>query len=226
MMPEAHFPSRGLALTLIATALVSVVPRARAATDLFNVYVGAGLGHADLRARRPSLIASDPDALGSFDRHDTAYQFMAGVRGLYLLGAEVDYFHLGSGGVSPAWSGIGAIGNAHLSQKGEAAFALLYLPIPVPMLDVYLKAGAARLTSDLSASAVVPGCTGTFCTCTVTCPGQIFSGAVSTTQTTFAAGAGVQWSFGGWAVRGEYERFDALGEHPGLLSLGVTWSFL
>ena len=60
----------------------------------------------------------------------------------------------------------------------------------------------------------------------MTCPGQTFSGAVSKTQQTFAAGAGVQWSFGNWAVRGEYERFDALGQHPDLLSVGVTWSIL
>ena len=48
----------------------------------------------------------------------------------------------------------------------------------------------------------------------------------STTETTFAAGAGVQWKLGNWAIRGDYERFTALGEHPSLISVGVTWSFL
>ncbi len=225
-MTQAKFPLRRLSLALCASVLAGASPRAHASTNLFNVYLGAGLGHADLRARSPSLIASDPDALGTFDRHDMAYQFAAGVRGLYLLGAELDYMHLGSGSVSPAWAGIGSLGSARVSQKGAAAFALLYLPIPVPMLDVYLKAGVARITSDLSASAVVPGCTGTLCTCTVTCPNQTDNGSFGMTETTFAEGAGVQWSIGNWAVRGEYERFDALGEHPDLLTVGVTWSLL
>ena len=47
-----------------------------------------------------------------------------------------------------------------------------------------------------------------------------------TTATTFAAGAGVQWQIGNWAIRGEYERFTALGENPSLITVGATWSFL
>lgn len=46
------------------------------------------------------------------------------------------------------------------------------------------------------------------------------------TETTFAAGAGVQWKFGHWAIRSEYERFTALGEHPSLISVAATWWFL
>lgn len=211
---------RLFATTFLLFGILGVVPGARAATNLFNLYVGAGLGHADLRARSPSPILSNPDALGTFDRHDMAYQFMAGVRGLYLLGAEVDYYHLGSGSVSPSFSGIGTIGNAHVSQKGEAAFAVLYLPIPVPMLDVFVKAGAARITSDLSASfTATPGLP-------LPPAGGTNTYASSETTTGLAAGAGVQWSFGNWAVRGEYQRFSAMGEHPDLLTVGVTWSLL
>ena len=211
-----------------ALLIAPLSPPAHAATNLLNVYVGAALGHASLRAKDFGLIPAIPESLGSFDRGNTAYQFMAGVRGLYLLGAEVDYFHLGSGGVSPSFSGIGTLGTAHLSQQGEAAFGLLYLPIPVPMLDVYVKAGVARLTSDLSASGSTCS-SGSACLplCSINvCPNGRFSGRFSTTETTFAAGAGVQWRFGNWAVRGEYERFDALGEHPDLLSVGVTWTVL
>jgi opacity protein-like surface antigen len=216
-------------LPVLGALLIAPLLRpAHAATDLLNVYIGAAVGHASLRAKDSGLIPAHPGALGNFDRGDTAFQFMAGVRGLYLLGAEFDYFHLGSGGVSPSLSAVGTLGSAHLSQQGEAAFGLLYLPIPVPMLDVYVKAGVARLTSDLSASgsacspglACLPLCTAGGC------PNDRFSGRFSTTETTFAAGAGVQWSFGNWAVRGEYERFDALGQHPDLLSVGVTWTIL
>jgi len=50
--------------------------------------------------------------------------------------------------------------------------------------------------------------------------------ARSSTDTAFAYGAGVQWKLGDWAVRGEYERFDAAGANPTLLSIGMTYWIL
>jgi hypothetical protein len=35
----------------------------------------------------------------------------------------------------------------------------------------------------------------------------------------------VQYKFGPFGVRGEYERFNAAGGNPYLLSLGATWAF-
>jgi hypothetical protein len=40
-----------------------------------------------------------------------------------------------------------------------------------------------------------------------------------------AGGGGAQYKFGSWAVRAEYERFNAAGGNPSLLSAGVTWAF-
>lgn len=221
-------------LTLIVLTMVSAT-RAHASTNLLNVYVGASYGHANIRADDTNLlsIVGIPGArLGSLDFGHSAYQIAAGVRGLDVLGAEVDYFDLGSGGASPSWSGPGFVTGARASQKGEAAFAVLYLPVPV--IDVYLKAGLARITTALSASAAGSTCPpGAECPLDLICIvggpcGGTFAvnGAFETTETTFAAGAGVQWKFGDWAIRGEYERFTALGEHPDLASVGVTWSFL
>ena len=45
------------------------------------------------------------------------------------------------------------------------------------------------------------------------------------TNTSPAAGAGVQCKLGAFAVRGEYEGFNAAGGNPRLLSLGVSWAF-
>lgn len=45
------------------------------------------------------------------------------------------------------------------------------------------------------------------------------------TNTGFAGGAGTQFKIGSFAVRGEYERFNAAGGNPSLLSLGITWRF-
>lgn len=212
----------GRTFALGAAALLVATPLARA-SNLFNVYVGAAYARSDLSARDSSPVPfSGSGPLHRFDRSDSGYQLSLGVRGLEMLGAEVDYFDLGSGGVSNAYVATGASGavtDAHLGQKGEAAFALLYLPVPV--IDVYLKAGVDRITSDLAAQFVPqnvcifgPG----------TCEPQALS--LHATTTGLALGAGMQWSFGAWGIRAEYERFTALGEHPDLASVGVTWSFL
>lgn len=192
-------------VTLIASAAVTV-PYAHASTNLLNAYIGAAYGKAQLRAGDSGLVSSlTGSRLGSFDARHSAYQIIVGARGLEFLGAEFDYFDLGSANASPAVSGVVAtLGNAHISQKGEAAFVLLYLPVPVPVVDVYLKAGVARLTTDLSA-AVVPTPGSLPLPCPTCLPFYEYKGAVRTTTTTFAAGAGVQWTFGNWAIRGEYE---------------------
>jgi hypothetical protein len=42
----------------------------------------------------------------------------------------------------------------------------------------------------------------------------------------FAGGAGAQFKIGPFAVRGEYERFNAAGGNPSLSSVGIIWKFL
>ncbi|MDE2262196.1 MAG: outer membrane beta-barrel protein, partial [Gammaproteobacteria bacterium] len=91
------------------------------------------------------------------------------------------------------------------------AFAMLYLPVPI--VDPYIKVGLSRITTDMSASY------------------QINSSVNGTatrnfTDVGFAYGAGLQWKLGSWAVRGEYERFDAAGAHPSLFSIGMTYWLL
>jgi hypothetical protein len=113
---------------------------------------------------------------------------MAGVRPISLLGAEVDYMDFGH----PGGSLNGAPASATL--KGAAAFGLLYLPVPV--IDIYAKAGLARLQSSLGGvSAVQPAC--------VPCALSLFR--LDRTNTHFAAGAGAQYKLGAFALRAEYE---------------------
>ncbi len=204
---------------LAAAIALTAIPQARA-TNLFNMYVGAAYARSNLRAKDSIPFPfGGAGPLNSFNRSNSGYQFSLGVRGLDLLGAEVDYFDLGSGSVSYPYGfpAVGTVTGATLSQKGEAAFAMLYLPVPV--IDVYLKAGVDRITSDLGGqftpqpTCVVSGC-------------QPQSLALHATTTGLALGAGVQWKFGNWGLRAEYERFTALGEHPNLVSVGVVWTFL
>jgi hypothetical protein len=133
------------------TAALAVLPQAHAATNLFNLYVGAAYARSNLRARDLNPIPfSNGGPLNSFDRSDSGYQLTLGARGLDLLGAEVDYFDLGSGSVSNGYGlpTAGTISGASLSQKGEAAFAMLYLPVPV--IDIYLKTGSPRTSAPSS----------------------------------------------------------------------------
>ncbi len=222
-----------ISLIALATGGIANVPPARASGDLWSAYVGASLGHASLEARDSGLLRHSGQlgfnigSLGSFDHNQFAYQLAAGMRWLKVLGVEVDYFHLGNGSASPYYSPppsptnfLASLKSAHISQKGEALFAMLYLPVPI--VAVYVKAGVARLTTDLQASVSGPICPpGVYCFASL----PLTTGTLHTTETTFAAGAGLQWTYGNWGLRAEYERFAALGEHPSLESIGATWSF-
>jgi hypothetical protein len=88
----------------------------------------------------------------------------------------------------------------------------------VPVVDIYLKAGAARLESTLRYSYCGPcACNFNFC---------LNSIQLERTNTSGAGGVGAQYRFGSWAVRAEYERFNAAGGNSSLLSAGITWVFL
>jgi opacity protein-like surface antigen len=101
-------------------------------------------------------------------------------------------------------------------MKGTAAFAVLYLPVPV--VDVYFKAGVAQLRTDIRAT--FPGVG----TCISTQP-DCGSFRASHDRSSYAVGAGAQIKFGSVALRAEYERFDGFGGNPTLASVGIAWTF-
>lgn len=179
----------GAALAL-ATLLAA---RPAAAVDLLGFYVGAGIGQGQVETGAPDITTA------SFKENHSAWKLMAGVRPLSLLGAELSYVDFGH----PDGTLAGAPASARLD--GVAGFGLLYLPIPLPFLDVYGKAGAARLRSSVQGTAPTLG-----------------AFRSDSTDTRFAAGIGAQFKFGSLAVRGEYERFDVSGGTPGLFTVGLT----
>jgi opacity protein-like surface antigen len=199
-----------------------------AQADPLDLYLGASFGQAHIRAQLNGLSgASGPlGSLGSFDSTKSAYQAMLGIRLISFLGAEVDYMDLGQQSVrGPGQPAPGEPGSfvaaEQVSQKGEAAFGMLYLPVPV--IDVYVKAGISHITTDMSATIDSPGVG----TCAISHPNCALSYAShSSSDVGFAYGAGVQWKLGQWAVRGEYERFDAAGANPSLLTIGMTYWIL
>ena len=206
-----------LAAAALCVASYALLQSAHAANP-FGLYLGAAYGQSHIRAASVNVPTGFGSTvlLGGPDFSHSAYQIMLGVRPVSFLGAEVTYVDFGQHSWPSAQAGV-LFKNGQASQKGEGAFAVLYLP--VPLITVYLKAGLSRITTDQSADYEYFGVDN----CAIT-PCRYLSLARDRTTTGFAAGAGVQWTLGSWAFRGEYERFNAAGSNPSLISFGVIWS--
>jgi len=211
---------------LAVIALMATLLDARAAVaDVLDLYVGGavGQGRVDVsNLSNPSVIDVPP--VSSFKENHSAYKAMAGVRLVSLFGVEVDYLDFGHPNTTVPMAqtivGVNVVADAKLS--GSAAYALFYLPIPV--VDVYIKGGVARLDESATVTATYGAPLGT---CVIqAAPNCQVAQHYSTTTTGLAAGLGTQFKLGKWALRAEYERFNAAGGNPSLATVGVTYSFL
>lgn len=191
-------------LLLPAVLLLATLPQAGLAGDLLGLYVGGAMGQAQVRVDASGFSTQD------FKENHSAFKFLVGGRALSVLGAELEYVDMGH--PAGALSGLPAEGSA----KGTAAFALLYLPIPLPVLDIYGKVGVSHLQTSLRGSLVSPVCVGP---CTT-----LGSFSYGSSRSALAAGAGVQLSLASVAVRAEYERFGTAVASPDMVTLGLTWS--
>ncbi|HUO95682.1 MAG TPA: outer membrane beta-barrel protein [Steroidobacteraceae bacterium] len=210
---------------LILLALIATLLDARAAVaDVLDLYVGAaaGQGRVDVgNLSNPSVIAVPPVA--SFKENHSAFKAIAGVRLVSLFGIEVDYMDFGHPNTNvptnPTIGGVSVVADAKLS--GSAAYGVLYLPVPI--VDVYVKGGVARLkeTATVTATYGAP-----IATCVTAAPNCTFAQGYGATTTGLAAGLGAQFKLGHWALRAEYERFNAAGGNPSLATVGVTYNFL
>ena len=191
------------AAAVIAAAALSLSSLAHA-VEFWNpagVYVGAELGGARTGVAVPGDLGG-----GEYFENRGAFQFMVGIHpAMVPLGAELTYVDLGSLGGGqyddPYYD------SGHLKLHGPAAFAVFYLPIP--LIDVYLKAGGAHLDGSLQGYSPFAG-------------GSIrndFSG------THFAGGVGMNVPIGPVALRAEYQFFNAAGETQSMLGAGLVWTF-
>jgi opacity protein-like surface antigen len=169
---------------LLLTGLL-VLTSALAHADDALFYVGAGIS-------RNKLSEITNSNLSFADIDHTSWKALAGVRPLSFLGVEADYLDLGSGSGSLFQPGSGGPSSTHSDAKAFAAFAVGFLPVPVPFLDLYAKAGLSRW--KLAGDTTTPGFAGLF--------------AFSRNGTAFAWGAGAQVHFGAIGARLEYENFN------------------
>jgi hypothetical protein len=187
---------------VIAVILIATPFRLSLAEGLLGLYIGAAAGQSEVEASAPDV----PD----FRENHAAFKAMIGIRPVSLVGAEIAYNDFGH---PRRQNGIEL---ADVKMKGESAFGVLYLPVPI--VDVFVKAGLARTDSTASTSIV--------CVANV-CPETLVATPRPERRTNvgFAGGAGAQLKMGSLAVRGEYERFNAAGGNPSLLTVGIIWKF-
>jgi len=197
---DDRVPRFGCAAGVAALALLLLpLPEARAA-DPPGLYLGGAFGQARVAASLPNAA--------QFREDHSAFKVMAGLRPIPVLGAEIAYVDFGH---PDRLAGLGPPGWSDVSMKGAAAFGMFYLP--VPLVDVYAKGGFARLQS----TANVNPCPA--------CINPVAFPPLRRTNTSWAAGAGAQFKLASVAVRAEYERFNAAGGAPYLLSVGVSCTF-
>jgi opacity protein-like surface antigen len=202
LISSSSIPTDIPLLILASLVLLAQPSRNAMAEDLLGLYVGAAAGQSRVEATAPDA----PD----FHENHSAFKAMVGIRPMSLLGAEVAYNDLGH---PSRQSGIEI---ADVEMKGESVFGVLYLPVPI--VDVFVKVGLARIDSTASTNIV---CIANVCAEALVATPK----PERRTNVGFAGGAGVQFKMGSLAVRGEYERFNAAGGNPSLLTVGITWTF-
>lgn len=160
---------------ILVTVLTLGTTAARADNGFF--YVGAGVVR--------NSLTGITDLGGLPDLKNTSWKAFGGVRPLNWLAAEADYIDLGSGSGTTT-TDFGQV-SSHTDGKAFAAFAVGFLPIPLPVVDVYGKAGLARWKLNGNVGSL---------------------GSLSTNGTEFAWGIGVQAHISMIGARLEYENFN------------------
>ena len=191
-------------------------------------YIGGGVGRATIDQFQYDQIGQ---SLRRFDGNPLGWNVAVGVRPVPFLGAEVEYIDFGSvhKGAGPKLTISGttlttqSLGG-EVRDRGEAVFAVGYLPLPVPYVEPFAKVGWGQVRERDSYS----GDYGNIITASG--PLGLASGSNSDSRSGFAYGAGVQFRIEQFAVRVQYERITLTKQYggstgPSLLSVGLNWTF-
>jgi opacity protein-like surface antigen len=180
------------------------------ADNLLGFYAGAGVGE--------STVRSDDVFTPFHDNrdHHTGWKAIVGIRPIPPVGAELEYIDFGHpGGDDNSYSNYGP--DSH--PRAIALFGVGHLPLPLPFIDIFGKAGAARLHTNVN------GFDSPNCVSGGGCSPYGTSFSQDHWDTKFAYGAGIQTRFLGLSVRAEYERISSSYGDPDLFSVSATWTF-
>jgi len=194
-------------IVLLALATLSLGAAAAQADDANPLqtpglfYAGGGLSKDKVDGIANAGVPFD-------DLDKTSWKLLAGVRPVRVFAVEADYLDLGNR-TDTFINGV----TTHADAKAWAGYGVGFLPLPVPWLDVFGKAGVARWRLDASQSA------GQFP------PSSFF--AISDRGTEFAWGLGAQALLRNIGARLEWERFEIPNTNNGarVFSLDLILSF-
>ena len=189
-------------------------PAAAFADNLLGFYMGAGAGYSSVRSGDSAYGLP-----GYFNAHQTAWKGIVGIRPISLVGFEGEYIDFGRPDHRRNFD-VNASGRDSHPHAG-LAFAVGYLPLPLPLIDIYGKVGLARLTSTVNT--IVPNCDPAVQNCTGVPPTV---DRHDRTDTKFAYGAGIQTKLPfGLGLRAEYERISSRFGSPDAVTISGTWTF-
>jgi opacity protein-like surface antigen len=204
-----------MALSAVGTCAVSA---SASAQNLLGLYAGAGIGESTVR----SDYGFDPYYPDDSHPHHTAAKAIVGIRPIPFLGAEAEYIDFGH--PSSADSYYDHFNSSDINADSHPKAGILYGVgyVPLPFMDVFAKAGVARLETNLNTY------TQGVCTADIN-PGAncgLILSRQNAWQTRVAYGAGVQAHFfSALAVRGEYERISSTFGDPDAFMVSATWTF-
>lgn len=179
--------------------------------NALGFYIGGAIGRSHVRTTLAPLYA--PYEL---DHSDTGWKVFVGYRPIHLFAAELAYVDFGHRKWPASFGSFTLHGDVF--QRAETLSGLVFAPIPLPQLDVYARAGIARLES--SGNPYLQCAPGHVCPL-IAFPNLRFDN----TNTEFYYGAGVGLHISDWIVRLEYERINDSRDDPDLLSAGLAWTF-
>ena len=196
---------RSVSILLGVCTLVAVLPAwAGPDNNPLGFYLGAGVGSSNL---------GDTDYYSCYGYygcnsywHDFGWKVFGGFRPIPFLGAQLEYTDFGHNNFGSYYYSPGNSGD--ISAHAASGFAVGYVPLPLSM-DLYGKAGASALWSHSNFYGYCGQGSSQVCV-----PGSL----QDRTTAEFGYGGGVQWRFGMFAVRVEYERIGTESHSPALLS--------
>jgi opacity protein-like surface antigen len=219
-LPETAMLRISKPLGVLFAVAACALSTAALGDNLLGFYIGAGVGQSQIR--------SDDPAYGYpayYNDYQTAYQGFIGIRPIKVLGVEAEYLAFGQ----PSNCNSYYNGNNYCDPNrfgndsnptAAALFAVGYLPVPIPYIDIFGKAGGARLSLNVNTFVQQP------CIPGGPCPNLVPVSRQGVTDTKFAYGGGVQSKFPfGLTLRAEYERVSSQYGDPDALMVSAIWTF-
>jgi opacity protein-like surface antigen len=212
---------------LLALAVACAAGAARAA-DPLAFYLGGSVGNAHLNRDLWQALGISPQAQTAirdlpfqFDDSHHGWKVFVGFRPTSIVGAELEYIDFGTSSFYHASNS--EYDQIEASAKALTLSGVFYVPLPLPLFDLFAKAGVAGLRSGFDGTSFLQGFIGA-------CPPPGYLCSFEThshrTDVRVAYGAGMQLKLPlALAIRAEYQKIQQSGGSPDLLSLGVSWRF-